>query len=167
MMGVLSIATMYAQGGSTSVVRGTVTDSNGEAIIGASVVVKGTTTGTVTDLDGKFQIGAPANSTLVISYIGYKALEVPVAGQKEINIKMADDTELLNEVVVIGYGSVKKEDATGSVVAIKIDEKNKGLATTAQDLLGGKIAGVNVTSNGGRPGEGSTIRIRGGSSLNA
>ena len=167
MMGVLSIATMYAQGGSTSVVRGTVTDSNGEAIIGASVVVKGTTTGTVTDLDGKFQIGAPANSTLVISYIGYKALEVPVAGQKEINIKMADDTELLNEVVVIGYGSVKKEDATGSVVAIKIDEKNKGLATTAQDLLGGKIAGVAVTSNGGRPGEGSTIRIRGGSSLSA
>lgn len=167
MMGVLSIATMYAQGGSTSVVRGTVTDSNGEAIIGASVVVKGTTTGTVTDLDGKFQIGAPANSTLVISYIGYKALEVPVAGQKEINIKMADDTELLNEVVVIGYGSVKKEDATGSVVAIKIDEKNKGLATTAQDLLGGKIAGVNVTSTGGRPGDGASIRIRGGSSLTA
>lgn len=167
MMGVLSIATMYAQGGSNNVVRGTVTDSNGEAIIGASVVVKGTTTGTVTDLDGKFQIGAPANSTLVISYIGYKALEVPVAGQKEINIKMADDTELLNEVVVIGYGSVKKEDATGSVVAIKIDEKNKGLATTAQDLLGGKIAGVNVTSSGGRPGDGATIRIRGGSSLTA
>ena len=167
LIGVLSISTMYAQSGSVGLVKGTVTDSNGESIIGASVVVKGTANGTITNLDGQFQINAPSNGTLVISYIGYKAVELPIAGQKEINIKLADDTELLSEVVVIGYGSVKKEDATGSVVAIKIDEKNKGLATTAQDLLGGKIAGVNVTSNGGRPGEGSTIRIRGGASLNA
>ncbi|SHE83857.1 SusC/RagA family TonB-linked outer membrane protein [Dysgonomonas macrotermitis] len=167
MMGILSVSTMYAQGGSSNVVNGIVLDSNGESIIGASVLVKGSATGTVTDLDGKFQLNAPANATLVISYIGYKAQEVAVAGQKNITIRLADDSELLSEVVVIGYGTVKKDDATGSVVAIKIDEKNKGLATSPQDLLGGKIAGVNVTSSGGRPGDGSTIRIRGGSSLSA
>lgn len=167
MMGILSVSTMYAQGGSSNVVNGTVLDSNGESIIGASVLVKGSATGTVTDLDGKFQLNAPANATLVISYIGYKAQEVAVAGQKNITIRLADDSELLSEVVVIGYGTVKKDDATGSVVAIKAEEMNKGLTTTASDLLAGKVAGLNITSEGGEPGAKNVIRIRGGSSLSA
>lgn len=167
LMGILSLATSYAQSGSVGTISGNVKDSQGEAIIGASVVVKGTTTGTVTDFDGNFQINASAGNTLVISYIGYKPQDVAVGNQKRINIVMQDDTELLGEVVVIGYGSVKKNDATGSVVAVRIDEKEHGFATTAQDLLAGKIAGVGVTTSGGRPGDGATIRIRGGSSLTA
>ncbi len=165
LMGILSFTTAYAQGGSAGTISGNVKDAQGEAIIGASVTVKGATTGTVTDLDGNFQIKASAGNTLVITYVGYKAQEVAVGNQRNISVVMHDDTELLNEVVVIGYGSVKKNDATGSVVAIKIDDKDKGYATTAQDLLAGKIAGVSVTSAGGRPGDGASIRIRGGASL--
>lgn len=167
LMGILSLSTTYAQSSSAGTISGNVKDSQGEAIIGASVLVKGSKVGTVTDLDGRFQVNAPAGSTLVISYIGYKPQEVAVGNQKTVNIVLKDDTELLSEVVVIGYGSVKKNDATGSVVAVKIDDKEKGFATTAQDLLGGKIAGVAVTSSGGRPGDGAAIRIRGGSSLTA
>ena len=167
LMGLLSVTTMYAQGNSTGTISGNVKDSQGEGIIGASVVVKGTTTGTVTDFDGNFQINASSGSVLVVSYIGYKPQEIAVGNQRNFSIVMHDDTELLGEVVVIGYGSVKKNDATGSVVAVKIDDKERGFATTAQDLLAGKIAGVGVTSSGGRPGDGATIRIRGGSSLTA
>lgn len=166
-MGMLSLTTVYAQGSATGTISGNVKDSQGEGIIGASIVVKGTTTGTVTDFDGNFQINASSGSVLVISYIGYKPQEIAVGNQRNISIVMHDDTELLGEVVVIGYGSVKKNDATGSVVAIKIDDKERGFATTAQDLLAGKIAGVGVTSSGGRPGDGASIRIRGGSSLTA
>lgn len=167
LMGMLSLATSYAQSGSAGTISGNVKDSQGETIIGASVVVKGTTTGTVTDLDGNFQINASAGNTLVISYIGYKPQEIVVGNQKNINIVLSDDTELLSEVVVIGYGSVKKDDATGSVVAIKADEINRGLVTSATDLVLGRIAGVNVNTAGGEPGAGAAIRIRGGSSLTA
>jgi TonB-linked SusC/RagA family outer membrane protein len=167
-VGIFSLFAMHAQGGGGITVKGNVKDTNGEEIIGASVLVKGATTGTATDIDGNFQLNVPsANSTLVVSYLGYKTQEVAIGGQRSLFITLHEDSEVLNEVVVIGYGSVKKEDATGSVVAIKIDEKNKGLSTSAQDLLAGKVAGVAVTSGGGRPGEGSTIRIRGGSSLTA
>ncbi|PXV59315.1 iron complex outermembrane receptor protein [Dysgonomonas alginatilytica] len=167
LIGILSLSTTYAQSGSAGIISGNVKDSQGETIIGASVVVKGSTVGTVTDFNGNFQVNASTGNTLVISYIGYKPQEIVVGNQKNISIVMKDDTELLSEVVVIGYGSVKKNDATGSVVAIKIDEKEHGFATTAQDLLMGKIAGVAVTTSGGRPGDGATIRIRGGSSLTA
>jgi len=165
LMGILSIAAVSAQSGST--IRGHIKDAQGEAIIGASVVVKGTTTGTVTDIDGNFVITAAPENTLVITYIGYKPQDVLVGNQTTLNITLQDDAELLSEVVVIGYGSVKKDDLTGSVVAIKVDEMNKGLTTSPQDLLGGKIPGVSVISSGGQPGTSSTIRIRGGSSLNA
>lgn len=151
----------------TITVRGKVLDNNNESIISGSVVVKGTTIGTVTDLDGSYEINAPANGTLVFSYIGFRTQEIPINGRTTLNVVLEEDAELLQEVVVIGYGSVRKEDATGSVTAIKIDEQNKGLSTSAQDLLSGKIAGVSVMSSGGRPGDGATIRIRGGSSLSA
>ena len=149
-------------------VTGTVVDaSNGEPVIGASVLVQGTTTGTITDFDGNFSVNAASDAVLVVSYMGYKTLEVPVNGQKVLNISLHEDSELLDEVVVVGYGVVKKNDATGSVTAIKPDEMNKGLTTTATDMLAGKIAGVAVTSNDGTPGGGATIRVRGGSSLSA
>lgn len=167
LMGILSLAPMYAQGGSSGTINGNVKDSQGESIIGASVVVKGTTTGTVTDLDGNFQINASAGNTLVISYIGYKPQEVAVGNQKNINIVLKDDAELLSEVVVIGYGAVKKNDLTGSVTAIRADEVNRGAITSADQLIQGKVPGLFVLPGDGGPGAGPTIRIRGGASLNA
>lgn len=167
-VGIFSLFAMHAQGGGGITVKGNVKDTNGEEIIGASVLVKGATTGTATDIDGNFQLNVPsANSTLVVSYLGYKTQEVAIGGQRSLFITLHEDSEVLNEVVVIGYGSVKKEDATGSVVAIKAEEMNKGLTTSATDLLSGKVAGVNINTAGGEPGAGAAIRIRGGSSLSA
>ncbi|WP_372645893.1 SusC/RagA family TonB-linked outer membrane protein, partial [Ancylomarina sp.] len=149
-------------------VTGTVTDANdGMGIPGVSVVVKGTTTGTSTDIDGHFSINADASSTLVFSFIGYKSQEILVGDQTQFNIVLGADVENLSEVVIIGYGQVKKEDATGSVIAINSDDFNKGSISSPQELLTGKMPGVTITSGGGAPGSGSTIRIRGGSSLSA
>lgn len=158
----------HAQDGAGFTVSGNVKDANGLAIIGASVIEKGTTNGTVTDFDGNFYLRVQSpQASLVITYLGYKPIDLPLSGKTKVNVVMHEDSELLGEVVVIGYGSVKKSDATGSVVAVKIDQENKGLSVSPQDLLAGKISGVDVTSKGGRPGEGANIRIRGGSSLTA
>ncbi len=146
-------------------VKGHVKDASGEPVIGANVVVKGTTTGVITDFDGNFTLTASQGSTLSITFVGYQPVEVKVAAS--VVVTLTDDTQLLDAVVVIGYGSVKKNDATGSVVAIKPDPMNKGLVTNAQDMLAGKVAGVSVISDGGTPGGGAQIRIRGGSSLSA
>ena len=129
------------------------------------MLIKGTTTGTITDFDGNFTLQANQGDIIAISFIGYKTQELPAAAN--MNVILSDDAELLDEVVVIGYGQVKKDDATGSVTAIKPDELSKGITTNAQDMLAGKVAGVSVISNDGTPGGGATIRIRGGSSLNA
>lgn len=161
---IVSVA-VYAQKVSIS---GTVKDAaNGEPILGASVLEKGTNNGTITNLNGEFSISAAQNATLIIRYIGYQSVEIPVVGKKVIVVQLKEDAVALGEVVAIGYGVVKKNDATGSVTALKPDEMNKGLTTNPQDLITGKIAGVVVTSSGGTPGGGATIRIRGGSSLNA
>ena len=146
-------------------VKGHVEDATGEPIIGATVRVDGTQTATVTDFDGNFVLKANQGANITITYIGYQPQTVTAAPTLEIVLQ--DDAAVLNEVVVIGYGAVKKSDLTGSVTALKPDTKNKGLVVNAQDMMQGKIAGVNVTSDGGTPGGGSTIRIRGGSSLNA
>ena len=146
-------------------VKGLVKDTTGEPIIGANVVVKGTTNGTITDFDGNFLLNANKGDIIVISFIGYLTQELPAA--TSLNVILKDDTETLEEVVVIGYGVAKKNDLTGSVTAMKPDGNNKGLVINAQDMISGKIAGVNVTSNDGAPGSGAQIRIRGGSSLNA
>ncbi len=147
-------------------VSGTVIDgANDEPVIGASVLEVGTTNGTITDFDGNFTLTVQPGATLQISYMGYKAQEVKAANG--MRVVMHEDAELLDEVLVVGYGVVKKNDATGSVTAIKPDEMNKGLVTNAQEMLSGKVAGVVVTSNDGTPGGSSTIRIRGGSSLSA
>ncbi|MDE6800410.1 MAG: TonB-dependent receptor plug domain-containing protein, partial [Phocaeicola sp.] len=157
----LSIDTFAQQ----MIVKGLVKDATGEPVIGANVVVKGTTNGTITDFDGNFQLTANKGDMIVISFIGYLTQELPAAAS--LNVMLKDDTETLEEVVVIGYGVAKKNDLTGSVTAMKPDAKNKGLVVNAQDMISGKIAGVNVTSNDGAPGSGAQIRIRGGSSLNA
>ena len=147
-------------------VNGIVKDTTGEPVIGANVLVKGTTNGTITDFDGNFQLSANKGDIIVISFIGFTAQELPATAEL-MNVVLKDDSEMLSEVVVIGYGVAKKNDLTGSVTAMKPDEMNKGLVTNAQDMMQGKIAGVNVTSASGTPGAGAQIRIRGGSSLNA
>lgn len=147
-------------------IRGHVRDAQGVAIIGANVVEKSNTTnGTITDLDGNFVLTAPKGAMLTISFIGYKTIDV--AANPSVIVTLQDDTQLLDAVVVIGYGTVKKNDLTGSVTAIKPDEMSKGITTNPQDMLAGKMAGVSVISNDGTPGAGAQIRIRGGSSLNA
>ena len=146
-------------------VNGVVQDTQGEPIIGANILIKGTATGTITDLDGNFQLTADADALLVISFIGYQTQELPA--QPVMNITLRDDSKQLEEVVVIGYGSVKKNDLSGSVVAIKAEDMNKGAVTSPQELIQGKVPGLYVSAGDGQPGAGSSIRIRGGASLNA
>ena len=147
-------------------VNGLVKDATGEPVIGASVRVVGTQQGTVTDFDGLFTLdGVPQGAKLQVSSIGYDTQEVSAA--TNVVVTLAESTQMLQNLVVIGYGAVKKKDLTGSVTALKPDEKNHGVIVNAQDMIQGKIAGVNVTSGDGTPGGAPTIRIRGGSSLNA
>jgi len=146
-------------------VKGHVKDATGEPIIGATVRVVGSQAAAATDFDGNFTVRANQGADLQISYVGYQTATAKAA--PNVVVTLEEDQALLNEVVVIGYGVAKKNDLTGSVTAIKPDEKNHGMITSAQEMMQGKIAGVNVTSDGGTPGGSSTIRIRGGSSLNA
>ena len=157
----LTSATAFAQ----YTAKGVVEDKFGP-VIGAAVIQMGTSNGVQTDLDGQWTLNVPSASTLIeISFLGLKT--VVVEAGKAGRVLMEDDQEYLDEVVVIGYGTVKKSDLTGSVATVKADEINKGVITTPADLLRGKSAGVVVTSGSGMPGSGATIRIRGGSSLNA
>ena len=148
-------------------VHGSVIDEYGEPLIGATVMEKGTTNGTAADIDGNFELSVNPNSTLVVSYVGYDPMDVAVKGRENIRVEMKENATMLTEHVVIGYGSVKKADATGSVAMVVPDEVDANIATSAQDLLTGASPGVVVTSNGGQPQGGATIRIRGGASLNA
>lgn len=162
MLGLFLSVSAFAQ----STITGQVKDATGEPVIGASVLINGTSNGTVTDLDGNFSVNVQPGATLTISYIGFQKQQVAAANGMVITLQ-EDQAQQMNEVVVIGYGAVKKSDLTGSVTALKPDSKNKGLVVNAQDMLAGKVAGVSVTSDGGTPGGGANIRIRGGSSLNA
>ncbi|MFA5327395.1 MAG: TonB-dependent receptor [Prolixibacteraceae bacterium] len=151
-----------------TVLKGKVTDSSsGEALPGVSIVVKGTTNGTITNIDGMFTLGVNKGDIVQFSFVGYKLQEVTIENQKELQIALAEDNAELEEVVVIGYGQVKKSDATGAVSTVSSKDFNKGGITSPQDLLVGKSAGTVITSSGGAPGSGSTIRIRGGSSMSA
>lgn len=146
-------------------VKGIVKDASDEPIIGATIRVIGQEGGAITDFDGNFTIKAAPGAKIQVSYIGYKTVELPVSANMVVTLQ--DDTQLLSDVVVIGYGRAKKEDLTGSVTAIKPDEMSKGITSSASDMLVGKVAGVDVITAGGSPGSGAQIRIRGGSSLNA
>ena len=145
-------------------VKGHVKDATGEPIIGATVRVDGTQTATITDFDGNFVLKAKQGADITVTYVGYQDAKVKAA--PNVVVTLQEDAAVLNEVVVIGYGVARKTDLTGSVTAIKPDEKNHGLITNAQEMMQGKIAGVNVTTGSGAPGTGATIRIRGGSSFN-
>jgi TonB-linked SusC/RagA family outer membrane protein len=163
LLGLFMSMGVYAQ---QITVKGHVTDATNEPVIGANVIEKGNPkNGVITDIDGNFVLRTAKNAVITISFVGYKTLDVKAA--PTLTAVMQEDSKVLNDVVVIGYGSVKKTDATGSVTAIKPDAFNHGLNTNPQDMMQGKIAGVNVITNGGVPGSGATIRIRGGSSLNA
>ena len=160
--GLLLSASAFAQ---SITVKGNVKDETGEPVLGATVRVVGQKNGAVTDLDGNFSIAADAKSELEISYVGYET--VKIQAQPNLLVQLKNESQTLNDVVVIGYGVAKKNDLTGSVTAIKPDEKNRPLVSSAQEMMQGKIAGVNVTTSNGNPGGGATIRVRGGSSLNA
>ncbi len=150
-------------------ITGKVTDkSTGESLPGVYVLIKGTTSGTATGADGSYSVSVPnANAVLVFSYVGYISQEIPVGSNTVMNVSLELSTKELEEVVVIGYGTVRKTDATGSVAVVGSEDFNKGAITSPQQLLVGKTAGVVITTGGGAPGSGSTIRIRGGSSMSA
>lgn len=151
-----------------NVVRGTVVGENGTPLPGVTVVLKGTTRGTATGVNGDFTLAVPAEGgTLVFSYIGYEPQEVPIDGREQIDVVLSTDVEALEEVVVVGYGTQKKSDLTGSVTAVGEEDFQEGNITTPEQLIAGKVAGVQITPSGGAPGAGSQIRIRGGASLNA
>ena len=162
MLGLILSIGAFAQ----STIKGLVKDATGEPVISASVLITGTSNGVQTDLDGNFELNVKPGTSLTISYIGYVKQVVSAANGMVVTLQ-PDGAMQMQEVVVIGYGAVKKSDLTGSVLAMKPDGKNKGLVVNAQDMMQGKMAGVNVTSEGGTPGGGAQIRIRGGSSLNA
>lgn len=162
----LLIIPMYVFSQSLTV-RGTVTDSNKDPLIGVNVVEKGTTNGTVTDIDGNFTLNVPQDATLVISYVGFTSQEVPVNRQAIINIILREDTELLEEVVVVGYGTQRKEAVTGSVASMRGDDVREVASSNITQALQGRIAGVDMAQTSSKPGSQMQIRIRGTRSLNA
>ncbi len=148
-------------------VRGVVTDQTGQPLPGVNVIVAGTTTGTITDMDGKYQLTAPADATLTFSFIGFETANEAVAGRTTIDVAMEDETLDMEEVVVVGYGQMKRSDVTGSVVSVGDDAIQKSVVTSVDQVLQGRAAGVQIQANTGTPGGSSTIRIRGTNSLNA
>lgn len=149
-------------------VTGHVVDDTNEPLIGASILVVGTSTGVITDLDGNFSIVVPSGATtLQISYVGYETMIVPIPDNNTVNVKMKSDSQVLSDVVVIGYGTTRKSDLTGSVSNVSSKDFNSGLISSPEQLINGKVSGVQIMSNSGSPTAGSTIRIRGGASLNA
>lgn len=165
MLGLVVVLTAQAQ---VKTVTGRVSDAaNGDPMPGVTVVVKGTTNGTITTPDGTYSMQVADSDVLLFSFIGFKYQEVNVAGQSVINIQLKSDNIGMEEVVVIGYGVSKKKDLTGSVQTISAKDFNQGAITSPQQLMNGKVAGVQITDGGGAPGSKSTIRVRGGSSLKA
>lgn len=148
-----------------STVTGTVTDASNQPIAGVTVFVKGTTNGTVTDLDGNFSLKAALTGSLIVfSYVGYKPLEV-MSTRETMKVVLQDDTKLIDEIVVIGYGAVRKSDLTGAVSSLKSRDFNKGVVASPTDLIQGRVSGVNITTNGGEPGAGVSVRVRGANSI--
>ncbi|PSR54324.1 SusC/RagA family protein [Adhaeribacter arboris] len=149
-------------------ITGKVVTASGEAIPGVTVLQKGTSNGTATGIDGSYSISVPeAAGSLVFSFIGFTTQEKAYTGPGSINVTLTDDAKALEEVVVVGYGTQKKSDLTGSVAAVSAKDFNQGNVNTPEQLIVGKVPGVQITTNGGAPGSGSQIRIRGGASLNA
>ena len=150
----------------TRKITGTVLDAKGEPVIGANVLVKGTTNGTITDMDGKFMLNV-SNGILEVSFIGYQTQQIQIGRKSSFSITLKEDSELLNEVVVVGYGVMKKSDLTGSVGTVKAKDIQKMPVASVDQALQGRVSGMQITSVSGAPGAGTTIRIRGGNSINA
>lgn len=148
-------------------ITGTITDTQGTTIIGANVMIKGTTNGTTTDIDGKFSLEIATGSVLQVSYIGYVTKEIPIGSQSILNVTLAEDSQNLDEVVVVGYGVQRKSDVTGSISVTKADDIIKQQSFSALDGLKGKASGVNIFSNSGQPGGGSRVMIRGIGTINS
>ena len=148
-------------------VSGVVRDAQGETVPGASVVVRGGAIGTITDQDGRFNLNVPEGSVLVVSFVGFTPREVIVGSERVFNVTIEEDHTQLGDVVVIGYGQVRRGDLTGSVSSVNEREFQRGAVSNPTSLIAGRVAGVQITPHGGRAGEGNRIRIRGGASLNA
>ncbi|HUZ58992.1 MAG TPA: carboxypeptidase-like regulatory domain-containing protein, partial [Hanamia sp.] len=166
-IGVLLLFIMVAFGANAqNTVTGKVTDSkSGLGIQGVTVTVRGTKTATQTDANGNFSIMASPNATLEFTSAAYNSHAIAVNHQSSLLVPMVISVQKLGEVVIIGYGTVKKQDLTGSVATISTKDFQQGAITTPEQLISGKVSGVSITSNGGAPGSGSVIRIRGGASL--
>jgi TonB-linked SusC/RagA family outer membrane protein len=150
----------------TKRITGTVSETSGEPIIGANVVEKGTTNGVITDLDGKFSLNVANGATLVITYIGYTTQEIAVGNRTSVEVKLVEDSKALDEVVVVGYGTVRKSDLTGAVAKVSTEDLLQLSTTDIGQALAGRVAGVDIISDSGQPGSGVKIRIRGYGSIN-
>lgn len=149
---------LYAQ---TYLLKGSVFDNANEPLVGANIQIKGTQTGTLADIDGKFELSVLPSQTLVVSFVGYKTQEIPVSGKKSIRVVLTEDSQLLNETVVVGYGTMKKSDLTGAISSVDVNDLSKRATTNPAEALQGKIAGVNVQKSGGNAGSGVRVKIRG------
>jgi hypothetical protein len=155
---------LYAQ----VTVSGVVTETTGDPVIGCTVREKGTTTGTITDIDGNYSIRvSSANATLLFTYVGMEDQEVKIAGRKTVNVEMKSDDELLEEVVVVGYGTMKKSDLAGASVTMDESKMKGSIITSLDQSLQGRAAGVQATQTSGAPGSSSSIRVRGTATINA
>lgn len=164
----LAFAFIFTANAQQLSVSGVVKDAaNGEPIIGANILEKGTNNGTITNFDGEFTISVPSNATLVIKYVGYQAAEIPVAGKRNIVIELKEDAIALGEVVAIGYGVQRKTDKTGAVANVKAEDLGQGVLTDAIQGLQGKAAGVLITKKGGDPNSGFSVKIRGASGFDS
>lgn len=163
-LGLFLTVTVFAQ---QTTVRGIVKEQSGDPIIGANVIVQGSSNGTITDMSGKFSlvVDASKNPILVISYIGYKTQEIPYTGDRDFNVTLDEDASSLSEVVVVGYGTMRKKDVTGAVSSVNAENMNPGATTNPLQLIAGKAAGVSITQTGSEPGSSPNIRIRGITSL--
>jgi len=167
---VLGICTLAlpanAQGPDTKSLKGVVVTTQGETMLGATVMVDGTTNGVVTDMDGNFTISVPANAkTLVVKMIGMKQKNVPITAATDYRIILEDEIYELGEVVAVGYGNVRKKDLSGAIANISEDKFNQGVVTSPEQLIKGQISGLVITKPGGNPNAESTIRLRGTTSL--
>ncbi|MCE5330666.1 MAG: TonB-dependent receptor [Bacteroidales bacterium] len=151
----------------TVTVRGTIKDTQGETLLGVNVLEVGTTNGTITNFEGRYEIKVASNSSLIFTYIGYKSKTIQVKGQKQIDVVLESNVLGLEEVVVVGYGSMKRSDLTGSLVSVSSDAVSKSVSTSIDQVLQGRAAGVQVQQNSGMPGASTSIRIRGINSLSA
>lgn len=166
----LYLCLLFLLGGayaSAQTVTGTVSDTDGLTLIGTNVSVKGTTTGTVTDINGYYSLAASGSDTLLFSFLGFKTQEIPVNGRSVIDVTLSNDAEVLDEIVVVGYGTQKQKEVTSSIVSVKEEDFNRGNLNDAEQLLAGKVAGLTVSKVGGSPTQGSVLRLRGLSTFGA